>query len=430
MQSLEPLFSIVRQHPGWAVAIAGSGLALLLYLWRGRSASAGTGSGQSAGTAPRVGTAPADLFDQVEQLQGRIRTLEAENRQLATIYTLLPSLGRVLTNTTEKREIVPLLGQLLEHQLDPRELFIFLRTRDGEALTLAHTTARSPGIDERLRIVPGQGRIGFVARHQRTLDAQEFGDRARYPLHTEAPVAAIERRLDLCGPIVHGDATLGVIGLVGIQRSQKDAKRIVRMVGDLGGIALINAMNFRDVQLAANCDAMTRLFNRRYLLVRLEEQIERARRTALPFCVFMFDLDHFKHFNDRNGHPAGDQALRTTADLIRQNLRADDIAARYGGEEFLIVLAGSDKPGGLRAADKIRRAIEEHNYQEGQHQPLGKVTISGGVACFPEDERTAEDLIAAADNALYQAKAAGRNRVLLYQAGDALATASSTDDRV
>jgi diguanylate cyclase (GGDEF)-like protein len=146
--------------------------------------------------------------------------------------------------------------------------------------------------------------------------------------------------------------------------------------------------------------------------------INAAEREATPLSVFIFDIDHFKKYNDTNGHLAGDEILKSVSQVIRENLRPGDLACRYGGEEFIVAMPGARGPEGYTAAERIRAAIESTTFPRGDTQPGGRVTISGGVAQFPMDGTNHTDLILHADQALYQAKAAGRNRTVQYRGID------------
>lgn len=161
-------------------------------------------------------------------------------------------------------------------------------------------------------------------------------------------------------------------------------------------------------------DPLTGLYNRRFLEDRLKEEFSRGERQQQSFCIIMADLDNFKLYNDICGHLAGDNALRKTAEQMRRSARDMDVLTRYGGEEFCLILPGTSKKESIFVGERIRRAIEVENFPGESHLPLGRLTISIGVAAFPADGVTANELINAADLALYQAKALGRNRLVLY----------------
>lgn len=165
------------------------------------------------------------------------------------------------------------------------------------------------------------------------------------------------------------------------------------------------------VETLAIRDGLTELYNRRHFQNTLSHELERARRFGKTMSLVLFDIDHFKHYNDTNGHPAGDQLLREVAKIFRDTSRTIDIVARYGGEEFVAILLETHKGGAQIRAENIRKSIETHHFTNQEKQPLGNLTVSGGYAEFPSDGSTVEELIQAADQALYQSKKAGRNRM-------------------
>jgi diguanylate cyclase (GGDEF)-like protein/PAS domain S-box-containing protein len=177
----------------------------------------------------------------------------------------------------------------------------------------------------------------------------------------------------------------------------------------------LRAANAQLSHLAAT-DALTGLYNRRALIAMLSEEAHEARQNGTPVGVIMADLDNFKKLNDRFGHVAGDQVLKSVSEMIRLCLRSHDFAARYGGEEFAIVLHETDAEGGVAIAERIRHSIANATIAH------GPVTISLGVASWTPANPSGDDLIRAADKALYEAKAAGRNVVRLAQPAQELLT--------
>jgi diguanylate cyclase (GGDEF)-like protein len=258
----------------------------------------------------------------------------------------------------------------------------------------------------------GEGRIGWVAQHKVTMDVNDFIREMRQSGVTLDVPAHFRFRTELCAPMVHEGRALGVISVGGITRHYKYEKTMLSMIGDLGSIALHNNFLFSRVQEAANSDGLTGLYNKRFFLERLSVEILKAEQGHYPVSLFIFDLDHFKHYNDTQGHQAGDEVLRITGQILKDTVRPDDTAARYGGEEFIVILPQSPKDGAMVAAERLREKVASHPYAKAESQPLKKISLSGGVATFPDDGRTGSDLIAAADAALYRAKQAGRNRIL------------------
>jgi diguanylate cyclase (GGDEF)-like protein len=191
----------------------------------------------------------------------------------------------------------------------------------------------------------------------------------------------------------------------------------VSEIQDVKGVPIGSAALIRDVteekrleeelRRLSTTDGLTALANRRHLDQVLSDEFARAGRTKAPLSVIMFDVDHFKKFNDTHGHDQGDRVLQAVARCFRECLRKYDTACRYGGEEFLAILPSTDLEGAVSVAERIRREVEEMVVDD------LKVTISLGVASCPDRLITApEMLVETADAALYRAKAAGRNRVV------------------
>jgi diguanylate cyclase (GGDEF)-like protein len=169
----------------------------------------------------------------------------------------------------------------------------------------------------------------------------------------------------------------------------------------------------RQMYESALRDGLTKVFNKKYFIDRLEAEFAYAVRHRTPLSLVMFDIDHFKRINDQHGHLAGDYTLQSLAQAVSQTIRAEDVFARYGGEEFSVICRGVDLQGAARFAERVRGIIETITFSyQGTRLPI---TISLGVAGLPDPAlREPIDLISAADAALYQAKNGGRNRVVLH----------------
>jgi diguanylate cyclase (GGDEF)-like protein len=189
------------------------------------------------------------------------------------------------------------------------------------------------------------------------------------------------------------------------------------------GVLVVGALGFRLVRaiLAANArlvtlatrDPLTGQFNQRALVETLERTLSRASRYGTPCAILFLDIDHFKALNDTYGHPAGDAALRAFAGYLAAHVRSVDTVGRWGGEEFMVILPEIDGTAALMAADRLRAAIAAYRFDESYG---GHLTCSIGVAGYPDDAGTREELIAAADAALYTAKGQGRNQARRSQA--------------
>ncbi len=167
----------------------------------------------------------------------------------------------------------------------------------------------------------------------------------------------------------------------------------------------------KELETLSITDEMTTLFNHRHFKRELEKEHARAVRYETPYSVVFIDVDHFKKYNDRNGHPAGDLVLKKVAALLKTHSRNTDLVCRYGGEEFVVLCPGVECEGARKLAEILRATIEQTDFPHGSHQPLGKVTTSLGVASYPLHADTSEAVLKCADDALYVSKNEGRNRV-------------------
>jgi len=171
----------------------------------------------------------------------------------------------------------------------------------------------------------------------------------------------------------------------------------------------------RQLETLARTDALTGLHNRRHFMEQLNLEIRRGARSQHQFALAMLDVDHFKHYNDTNGHTAGDELLTQLATLLRLNLRSSDLIARYGGEEFIVMLFDTGPVEGLATAKKLQQAVAGELMPHDETQPNGKLTVSIGVAFYPQDASDARTLVDYADQALYRSKARGRNAVTAWR---------------
>jgi diguanylate cyclase (GGDEF)-like protein/PAS domain S-box-containing protein len=163
--------------------------------------------------------------------------------------------------------------------------------------------------------------------------------------------------------------------------------------------------------LLSYTDDLTGIYNHRFFIQQLTMEVERQKRYPSPLSLLMIDIDYFKHYNDTNGHLAGDQVLKAISILIQQGVRQTDIIARYGGEEFSAILINTDKEKAMEIGERVRRNVAETHFPNETAQPNRDLTVSIGVATFSPSISTLTDLIRQADHSLYRAKRAGRNRV-------------------
>ncbi len=224
-----------------------------------------------------------------------------------------------------------------------------------------------------------------------------------------------ETRSEMCLPLISLGESLGVLTVESAAPNAFTAADVqpLESVADICAAAIQNARYFEKVRQLAFLDGLTGIFNRRYFETRIAEEIERAQRYQNELSVIMIDIDNFKKLNDEFGHLLGDEALRQVSAIFLQNLRKVDIACRYGGEEFVIVAPQTSGEHAQAVAEKLRKVVEGWSFP-GVPRP---VTMTAGVASYPANGTTRDELVKAADGALYVAKQAGRNRVQVAGSG-------------
>jgi diguanylate cyclase (GGDEF)-like protein len=221
-------------------------------------------------------------------------------------------------------------------------------------------------------------------------------------------------------PITIGGRKVGVLNVtdkVGGGTYDDVDLSLLEIIGPQVALALERAEwqeRATEFQLMSITDPLTALTNRRYLEERLAEELSRSKRSDYPMSFLMIDVDDFKAYNDKNGHQAGDVALQITAHCLKGALRSADVASRYGGEEFCILLPQTGIAEAGTIAERVRHRVSTTEFPHGKSQPLGRVTISIGVATYSKNVDTPENIIAAADRALFQAKSLGKDRVQFY----------------
>lgn len=345
--------------------------------------------------------------------------LEQDQQRLAHFLHEFPLLTRDLHSEGQQRRIPHVLANVAMRSLHPGQAVVMLRRRPTEneperanRFVVAAVMPEGCPVPVGTEIAIGQGELGFAAETQRVMSRQDFdleGSVARGRLRQQG-LPGFEP--DLLAPMIFEGETLGLIALSGCSRTSEDAKAALRLIAQTGAQAVHNAAAYNHMKTTADLDGLTGIFNKRQMTQTLAERLHEAETSLRPLSVFLFDVDNFKNYNDLNGHVAGDRLLQMLARLVRENIRKTDIFGRFGGEEFLLVLPNTPVQHAVTVADKIRAAIAGHALPGAERQPLGCISVSGGVAQYPVDALDSAKLLHAADCALYEAKRQGRNRVL------------------
>ncbi len=219
-------------------------------------------------------------------------------------------------------------------------------------------------------------------------------------------------------PLVSDKITIGFLFLASRERRAGDIDfdiaALLSLIGNNVSLILDKIKLFHEARRLSITDGLTGLYNRRYFYKYLESEIARTKRYGNTFSVMLFDIDNFKIINDTFGHLAGDDVLQDLAKILRSISRETDIVVRYGGEEFIIILPSTSEKEAITLAERIKTSVEKNSFIV-RNSEVVNITLSGGIASYPKNASDARSLLKAADNALYAAKAAGKNRILYFK---------------
>jgi diguanylate cyclase (GGDEF)-like protein len=346
------------------------------------------------------------------RIRKQLEDVEQKEHENASLFQMLPDLVAQMFAAKGRRELPPLALKLVEHAFRPAQAAFFVTRPAERQLVLAVGRGLPASFKPGATFAFGQGRIGYVAGNRLAMDEGDFQAVTALARRQLETTEIRDLKADVVAPIQGGGALLGVLCIGRPSLRQSHAKRLLKMLADLTGMAMVYVHRLRSTQEAASVDSLTGALNKRALLRHLSEEILKAEHDHVPLSLLILDIDHFKNYNDTNGHLEGDAVLKAIGQILQGSIREDDVAARYGGEEFIVLYPGASKGQALVLAEHLRESVASYPFTYAAKQPGGRVTISGGVATFPEDAKGSVELIRAADQALYEAKAAGRNRIL------------------
>ncbi len=316
-------------------------------------------------------------------------------------------------------------GKLL---IERSESLIALMTKHGELIewneSLSQVLARRPGIDNLIPLLDPSSRTRFLALIQQADSEQRAG-----PItlnFTDSPIAIPQSYR--CYADGTPDAQVILLAEPIPPLDQRAVEEYMQVTSELSNTTrtlqkvryhLEQKQHLLEEALAqiekiANIDDLTRIPNRRNVLLKLDEEVKRSLRYGSPVSILLIDIDFFKHINDHHGHQMGDEVLQTCANTLQRSIRISDHLGRYGGEEFLVVLPVCTKEAAADMAERLRLRVAESHFTTGETTSFS-ITISIGVSELNAQQDTLEALIAHADHALYAAKAAGRNQVQIWQ---------------
>ena len=325
-------------------------------------------------------------------------------------YEALRGVTEDLSSSLDLREISRLITDHAFSVIGGSErasLFLLDPDRMGVALAASRSAETQPGSRPK-----GEEMFEkWILRHRKPLLIEDLDNDYRFS--PDAFSDPSERRFKsvLAAPLTSEMKITGILRLDSAKKSAytQDDLRLLSIISYLSAVSIENARLFQKTNELAVTDGLTGLYVHRFFKERLGIELEGARDQGRKMSVLMIDLDHFKECNDRYGHAAGDLLLKKVARILKTDLGAKDSISRYGGEEFAIILSGADKSAAIRTSELIRKKIEAEVLIIRREE--FRITVSIGVASFPEDSGRADTLLKTADANLYKAKEGGRNMV-------------------
>jgi diguanylate cyclase (GGDEF)-like protein len=334
-----------------------------------------------------------------------LKRLQRRNAELTLLYDTI----RDLNSTLSVREVLDrLMARALDH-LESEIGSILLLDKEG-LLRIIAARGLPPDVVDQTSLGVGDGISGYVASTGEAVLVTDIENDSRFQRrnHERYYTASF-----ISAPLVHMGSVRGVVN-VNNKRTrdifQPGDLHLLEALAGHAAVALANAHRYEAMLDRAQRDSLTGLANHGHMWSALEVEFARADRHARPLSVVMIDIDHFKAFNDRFGHPAGDEALCSVAHQLEANSRSHDVVARYGGEEFAVILPETSSDGAKLYAEKIRLSIEASGFGPKRE---ARLTISAGVAESADGMKTPQELMTLADSRLYAAKSGGRNCVRL-----------------
>lgn len=364
----------------------------------------------------------AETFDQIQNhlqaIQEKSPDIEeiarSLNHHLLELYSLY-QIGLALSSTLELNEIFNFFKNFFRKTLKVDGFGIFLIENNSSMIKL-HTSfgiPRNGTAKAKTAFRFGEDAFGESLMFEKTIYVRDLEKEKRYQFFQDGTKKGAFLIIPLMLP------EKNPVGVLSLYRNKDqsfsaDEISLFQKISEEIAKVIDKTLLFKQTKELSITDELTGLYNRRYFNERFDREVQRAKRYSRPLTILMIDIDHFKNFNDVNGHLMGDEILRRVANCLESNIRKADIIARYGGEEFVIILPEIDKSHALQVAEKLRKTIETRHFPKEENQPNKNLTISIGLASYPDDSEVARELVDFADRALYRAKAEGRNRVVAF----------------
>jgi diguanylate cyclase (GGDEF)-like protein len=349
----------------------------------------------------------------IDQLQGELKDVTKKlQKQMYDLHNLF-EVSIHLNSILEPQRLIESSMLSLMGQMQTNQTIIFLPSKNnGSAVFPFYSKGFSGFTDkdiEKYKISLKDPVIGKFGEKMIALDLLGLDK----DLLVQPWSLLIGSGISMIAPIIVKNQIRGLIAVGHKMNNElftKPEQELFSLLAHFISVAFYNAILYQRMEQISVTDGLTGLYNYRYFKRRLEDEFLRSSRYHHSLSLVLFDVDHFKNFNDTMGHPAGDVVLKTVAQILQSTIRKTDIAVRYGGEEFCVILPETDMNSAYIFAERFRKQIDAHHFEGEEVQPGKSLTISVGMASFPQDADSPASLLEKADNALYEAKSSGRNR--------------------
>lgn len=326
-------------------------------------------------------------------------------------YEILRDIGKALSSTLDLDKVLNMIMDFIGNYYKPQNWSLLMYDEVRHDLYFAIAVGETSESLKGKRLQIGNGIAGWSFKKHKTLLIRDAYTDKRFDTKFDK-ASGFKTDSIICVPMINQGKTLGVIELINVDDHlfEQPYLELLESLSDFAAIAIENSTFIEKIKEVSIRDDCTNLYNSRYMIELLEIELSRAKRKKDSFSVVFLDLDHFKFINDNFGHIVGSRLLREIAEIILRNIRNSDWAIRYGGDEFVLILPETRKKHAIQLTKRIRQELNETIFFRDENYNI-KLTASFGIASFPEDGATIDDIIKMADHAMYDVKKHGRNNI-------------------
>ncbi len=337
-----------------------------------------------------------ELNTAISKLDFQLMDMEQTKKKISALYRITAS----AQNFSSQSSIINEILQGINREFGFSDASIWLYDKESDNLYLESSTGQDDA--EKLTLPPLSISQAVLKRELIYIDALSKQNEIYFS--------------DVAIPLILGDALQGALHVRTNEERiiQEYDLDLLRSLAAQISLSIAHASYIKKIERLAITDGLTNLYNKRFFMQRLDEEVKRSLRYKRALSLLIMDIDYFKHYNDTNGHPRGDLVLEEAAQIIKSCCRDVDFVARYGGEEFVALLPETTANDAYCLGERIRKRIESTDFFNTNLQPNGRLTISIGISCCPDSACSADKLLEHADIALYKVKKSSRNSVMIY----------------